>query len=178
MKTSTMQHGFADTISEASKPTRILTQAKRTGFVYYFALMAVTVGLFLLIVHSGISHQPFHAALPTTHSSLSGKVSVFVHVMIVLGLIVVVGLVLSWLLRFVGQPPVIGEVLAGILLGPSLLGRFWPEASEFIFPQEVGPYISVIAQLGVILYMFLNSSTPPSERYQAAIVYGESTSAE
>jgi len=50
---------------------------------------------------------------------------------------------------------VIGEVIAGILIGPSLLGRVWPEASAFLLPAEVGPSIGVIAQLGVILYMFL-----------------------
>jgi Kef-type K+ transport system membrane component KefB len=59
------------------------------------------------------------------------------------------------LLRRVGQPPVIGEVLAGIALGPSLLGQVWPAAADFILPAAVAPALGVIAQLGVILYMFL-----------------------
>ena len=53
------------------------------------------------------------------------------------------------------QPAVIGEVIGGILLGPSLLGRVWPEAAAFVLPTEVAPMLNVIAQLGVILYMFL-----------------------
>jgi len=57
--------------------------------------------------------------------------------------------------RRLGQPPVIGEVVAGILLGPSLLGRVWPAGSQFLLPTEVAPYLAAIAQIGVILYMFV-----------------------
>ena len=57
--------------------------------------------------------------------------------------------------RRLGQPPVIGEVVAGILLGPSLLGRLWPAGSQFLLPPEVAPYLAAIAQIGVILYMFV-----------------------
>ena len=46
-------------------------------------------------------------------------------------------------------------MIAGIMLGPSLLGRFAPAASAFILPDSVAPYLSVIANVGVILYMFL-----------------------
>jgi Kef-type K+ transport system membrane component KefB len=53
------------------------------------------------------------------------------------------------------QPAVIGEVVGGILLGPSLLGRLAPELQAAILPPDIAPVISVIAQLGVILYMFL-----------------------
>ncbi len=53
------------------------------------------------------------------------------------------------------QPPVIGEVLAGICMGPSLLGRVWPDAGQFVLPSTVAPALSVVAQLGAILYMFI-----------------------
>ena len=69
--------------------------------------------------------------------------------------VLVTGRLLGLLFRYVGQPPVIGEVVGGILLGPSLLGRVWPEAAAFILPPSVAPFLGVIAQLGVILYMFL-----------------------
>ena len=57
--------------------------------------------------------------------------------------------------RYVHQPPVIGEVLAGILLGPSLLGWVAPDAYAYILPKEVAPHLGLIAQIGVILYMFV-----------------------
>jgi Kef-type K+ transport system membrane component KefB len=63
----------------------------------------------------------------------------------------VTGLILSKLFAYLGQPPVIGEVVAGIVLGPSLIG---PRISALILPPAVAPYLGVIAELGVILYMF------------------------
>ena len=53
------------------------------------------------------------------------------------------------------QPAVIGEVVGGILLGPSLLGRVSPAAQALLIPAEAAPFLGVISQLGVILYMFL-----------------------
>jgi Kef-type K+ transport system membrane component KefB len=54
-----------------------------------------------------------------------------------------------------GQPPVIGEVVAGVLLGPSLLGAIAPAGYAFILPASVAPHLGMVAQLGVILYMFM-----------------------
>jgi Kef-type K+ transport system membrane component KefB len=59
------------------------------------------------------------------------------------------------LFRRLGQPPVIGEVIAGIMLGPSLLGRLAPAASAFLLPPSIAPVLGIIAQVGVIIYMFL-----------------------
>jgi Kef-type K+ transport system membrane component KefB len=53
------------------------------------------------------------------------------------------------------QPRVMGEVLAGILLGPTVLGAVAPDVQRAIFPSDVVPYIGVAANLGLIFYMFL-----------------------
>jgi Kef-type K+ transport system membrane component KefB len=53
------------------------------------------------------------------------------------------------------QPAVVGEVLAGILLGPSLLGWVWPEAAGFIFPKESLGVLKLFSQIGVCLFMFV-----------------------
>ncbi|HEX2063606.1 MAG TPA: cation:proton antiporter, partial [Acidimicrobiales bacterium] len=53
------------------------------------------------------------------------------------------------------QPHVIGEIIAGILLGPSLLGAIWPSAFDFLFPPNLMSYLDVLAQLGLIFYMFI-----------------------
>lgn len=81
------------------------------------------------------------------------------HLLLVLAAVILLGRLLGLLLARVHQPPVIGEVLAGIALGPSLLGWickawFGLETSPLL-PPEVAPYLGVIAQLGIILYMFL-----------------------
>jgi Kef-type K+ transport system membrane component KefB len=77
------------------------------------------------------------------------------HLLLALAAVVTTGRVLGALFRFIGQPPVIGEVVAGILLGPSLLGAISPEAYTFLLPSSVVPGLGLIAQLGVVLYMFL-----------------------
>lgn len=74
-----------------------------------------------------------------------------VAILLALTAVILTGQILSRLLARFGQPPVIGEVLAGILLGPSLLG---PERSAVILPPSIGPALGAIALAGVILYMF------------------------
>ncbi|MFT3661070.1 MAG: cation:proton antiporter [Gordonia sp. (in: high G+C Gram-positive bacteria)] len=53
------------------------------------------------------------------------------------------------------QPAVVGEITAGILLGPSLLGMLPGDPSAWLFPTDVRPLLSAIAQLGLVLFMFL-----------------------
>jgi Kef-type K+ transport system membrane component KefB len=81
-----------------------------------------------------------------------GGGAVFLRVLAALAAIIVLGQVMARLFAYLRQPPVIGEVVAGILLGPSLLG---PELSAWVLPPSVAPFLGVIAQLGVVLYMFL-----------------------
>jgi len=77
-----------------------------------------------------------------------------INVLLALAVVVIVGRLLGHVLWKVRQPPVIGEVLAGILLGPSLLGRLSPGLERALFPDAVKPALGVVAQIGVVLYMF------------------------
>jgi Kef-type K+ transport system membrane component KefB len=62
----------------------------------------------------------------------------------------------GWVVRrWLRQPQVIGEMIAGVLLGPSLLGAVAPEVQQFLFPVESRPILGVVAQLGIAIYMFL-----------------------
>lgn len=62
----------------------------------------------------------------------------------------------GWLCRrFLGQPQVVGEMIAGVVLGPSLFGLLLPDAQAAVFPAEARAVLFVGAQLGVGLYMFL-----------------------
>ncbi len=54
-----------------------------------------------------------------------------------------------------GQPRVMGEVVAGITLGPTVLGALLPGIQSFVFPPDILPFIGVVANLGLIFYMFL-----------------------
>lgn len=75
--------------------------------------------------------------------------------LLALAAVVITGRLLGVLFRRAGQPPVIGEVVGGILLGPSFLGLIFPAAYRFILPSEIAPLLGVVAQIGVIIYMFL-----------------------
>ncbi len=79
----------------------------------------------------------------------------FMHVLIALGVIITVARLVGALFKLIRQPPVMGEVIAGILLGPSALGAVWPEATRFVLPAEVAPALDGLAQMGVLLYMFV-----------------------
>lgn len=62
----------------------------------------------------------------------------------------------GWIVRrWLKQPQVIGEMIAGVLLGPSLLGAVAPGIQHFLFPPESRPVLNVVAQLGIAVYMFL-----------------------
>lgn len=69
--------------------------------------------------------------------------------------ILVVARAVGALFRRLGQPAVIGEICAGIMLGPSLLGRLFPEAFEAIFPASSLGNIELLSNFGLILFMFV-----------------------
>src|SRR5262249_43290110 len=80
---------------------------------------------------------------------------VFFHVLLALLVVIVAARLLGAVFERLQQPAVIGEVIAGIFLGPSLLGRVSPDVSAYLLPASVAPFLSVLAQVGVVLFMFL-----------------------
>ncbi|MFF9021216.1 cation:proton antiporter [Streptomyces eurythermus] len=62
----------------------------------------------------------------------------------------------SRLLRPLGQPPVVGEMVAGVALGPSVLGLLSPGLEEAVFPDEIRPVLYVAGQVGLVVFMFLS----------------------
>ncbi len=61
----------------------------------------------------------------------------------------------GFIFRKMGQPPVMGEVLGGILLGPSVFGYFFPETTTFIFHKDALIFLKHVADLGISLYLFV-----------------------
>jgi Kef-type K+ transport system membrane component KefB len=117
----------------------------------YGAMAAGAVGLFLLVRAYGETLTAPETGEPAA-GAVAKKGDALLQVLIALAAVVGGGVLLGRLFGILGQPAVIGEVVAGILLGPSLLGR---AGSAVILPDAVAPYLGVIAQLGVILFMFV-----------------------
>src|SRR6201985_3806867 len=61
----------------------------------------------------------------------------------------------GFLFKKMGQPTVIGEIVAGIVLGPSFVGIYFPEFSAFLFPKTSLPNLKFFSQIGLILFMFI-----------------------
>lgn len=76
-------------------------------------------------------------------------------VFLCIALVIVVARVAGWLARKVRQPAVVGEIVAGILLGPSLLGLVDEGLPTTLFPLDTRPFLGIIAQLGLIIFMFI-----------------------
>ena len=76
--------------------------------------------------------------------------------------------VFGWLFGKVGQPPVVGEILAGVILGPSLLGRLYPGAMKALLTPQTTPVLSAIAQIGLVLLMLLIGLEFPFDRLRQA----------
>ncbi len=77
------------------------------------------------------------------------------HLLLQIAAILLVSRVLGIVMRRIGQPLVIAEVLGGILLGPSLLGWIWPEGMSMLFPVASMPALSLLSQVGLVLFMFM-----------------------
>ena len=69
--------------------------------------------------------------------------------------IVIVARIFGWIFRKIGQPTVIGEIIAGIVLGPSLFGMYFPDLKEALFPANSLGNLQVLSQIGLILFMFV-----------------------
>ena len=69
--------------------------------------------------------------------------------------IIIVARFFGWIFKKIGQPTVIGEIIAGIVLGPSLLGMYFPEFSTTLFPVESLGNLKFLSQIGLILFMFV-----------------------
>lgn len=125
--------------------------------LFYAGMLGVAVGLFFWIRSAGENLMaPVRMTLGHyAKSAPSEPISLFTHVLLSLVVILLCARGLGAFFQRFGQPPVIGEMIAGILLGPSLLGRVSPGMFNYLLPNQIAPYLSVIANIGVILYMFL-----------------------
>lgn len=103
-------------------------------------------------VASASSQSPFQMFLEGVLHHLSSPLGLLlVQIMVVL----TVARMLGALCLKLGQPSVVGEIIAGIALGPSLLGLVLPQLAGALFPKESLQNLSLLAQIGLVLFMFV-----------------------
>jgi len=110
---------------------------------------------------SGLLRDVLAAHGPAVSAATSFTPSDFsIHFFLQLAVILLTCRIVGWLGKtYLAQPQVVGEMIAGVCLGPSLLGLFAPELQAAIFPKETKSVLYAGAQLGVGLYMFLVGTT-------------------
>lgn len=137
------------------KVSRLTTSSAKTFFVYAL-MIVVSVALFAWMNAQGrLLNDPHSIATADNTNPATQQINYLLHTLIALAVVIVMARAAGSLFAVFGQPPVIGEVIGGIILGPSFLGRHAPELFAFLFPPSAAPFLGVIAQLGVILYMFV-----------------------
>ena len=137
------------------------------NFLVYAGMVVVFGAGILLFLQAGATLEDGRAAAmaigePNAAAPAGAAASLFEnahHPLSVLLLqivaIVVAARLVGELFRRMGQPAVVGEMLAGILLGPSLLGWIAPGAMHFLFPSAAMASLQLFSQIGVILFMFI-----------------------
>lgn len=137
---------------------RELSRAAREVAIYG-VLLSAAVFIYML-VHAYGERLPMPSRPAAQLGVAAGPpgghdADVMLHILIALSVIIAVARIGGIIFRFLHQPAVIGEIVAGIMLGPSLLGRICPAAFGYLLPPMIAPFLDVLAQLGIILYMFL-----------------------
>jgi Kef-type K+ transport system membrane component KefB len=137
-------------------------RSNATNYIYYLALVAIFgIGLWLILAAgSKLAPPQASSTLPGVTTTAVGKFvesdrSPLAILLVQMIVIIVVAKVFGSIFRALGQPPVMGEMVAGITLGPSVLGLLSQDISAFLFPATSMGTLSVLSQLGVVLFMFI-----------------------
>jgi Kef-type K+ transport system membrane component KefB len=135
------------------------TPSGATVFSLYAVMVAVAAAVFFWIRAIGEQLPSPARSLTVGPSSPAaappaGPNTLF-QFLLALAVIIIIARLMGRFFEYAYQPPVVGEVIGGILLGPSLLGRIAPNVFAQLFPSSVAPFLGLHAQVGIILYMFI-----------------------
>jgi Kef-type K+ transport system membrane component KefB len=133
--------------------------------VFYVGTILVALAVILLLLRAGAG-LPGSQGLPLAAPDELGALvdapegvrtnleNALSHLFIQLLVIIVASRLMGTAARWFGQPEVVGEMAAGILLGPSLFGLVAPSAYAFVFPESSLGTLRLLSQIGVCLFMF------------------------
>ena len=136
-----------------------------TNYWIYLGMMTVFCALiyFALCTGQHIDHSEVSSTVSTEMSSfelfkriISDNLTNSLTILLLQIIVILITVrIFSFLFKYIGQPGVMGEIVAGIVLGPSLLGYFFPEFSAALFPPESLMNLNLLSQIGLVLFMFV-----------------------
>lgn len=138
---------------------RIMPSPAR-GAVIALGLIAVSVALVGIAYAVGwfssshLAARAAHLAVRAAQSPAGDPVQLLARIGLAIGVICVLASLAGVLCRRIGQPPVAGEIVAGLILGASVLNAVAPGVHHAIFAPQVMPYVNVAAQAGLAIFMF------------------------
>jgi Kef-type K+ transport system membrane component KefB len=122
---------------------------------YALMLLLFFAAVGLILWFGSTPHAPTAASGSLTDSLWQNFRTPLSILLVQIVVIIAVAALFGRLFRRIGQPPVMGEMIAGIVLGPSVLGFFFPSAMAFLFPQTSLETLRLMSQIGVVLFMFI-----------------------
>jgi Kef-type K+ transport system membrane component KefB len=147
--------GSAISVDGSSNPNARRRRFFGNSSFAYLALVIVPLIAFACIIMAGKAFPPPVGIAASANRTTAAPI-VF-SLSILLGQVAVViatARIFGILMRCIGQPQVIGEMISGLVLGPSLLGWAWPAGYECLFPGGVAR-LNSLSQIGLVLFMFL-----------------------
>lgn len=132
-----------------------MKDSRQKSIAFYFGLIALLIGAGWFILKTGSTLFPTIEMIVEPTRGEAPHFSTVFKVLLALSSIIVVTQLMGAFVSKFKQPSVVGEIIGGIMLGPSLLGWIAPSFSQYLIPTSISPLISIIAQIGVIFYMFL-----------------------
>lgn len=165
----------------------------RKNILVYAVIVSIFSVFIFLIIHEGNKLVPDYLGKPAVATEISAAAKpiaqadgivqqLFQNMKTPVGLLFLQVLVIlitcrafGYLTRLMGQTNVVGEIIAGIVLGPSLLGMFFPEFSAFLFPKESLKTLQFLSQIGLAFFMFtigmeLNIESIKSKAKDAVVI--------
>ncbi len=126
------------------------------SLAFYGGVLGLGALVFWLVREVGESLQAPHGQVVTTAGGAATHPAALAHVLLSMAVIVLVARATgSAFERWLGQPAVMGEIVAGILLGPSVLGAIAPGVQAVVLASDAAPHLGIVAKIGVVLFMFL-----------------------
>lgn len=144
-------------MSEPNGSTGFASTSHRSIFAVYAVAIggAIAIMLWLLDLGRGLTAPRAATGEAGIEEGHVDTHEVFWKLLLAIAVVIVAARLVGGLFRRFGQPQVVGEIVAGVILGPTVLGALWPAATDYVFNDDVMPFIEVFAQVGLVFFMFL-----------------------